>query len=48
MIRLTTLKIVQKKSKRRECNLTLSLRDVPLLTKERDVLATPKQGEVKG
>jgi hypothetical protein len=29
-------------------NLTLSLCDVPLLHKERDVLAKPKQGEVKG
>jgi hypothetical protein len=46
-IKLTTLKIVQKKQKERESNLTLSLCDVPLLEKERDVLAKPKQGEAK-
>jgi hypothetical protein len=34
-------------ARRGDGNLTLSLCDVPLLRKERDVLATPKQGEVR-
>jgi hypothetical protein len=46
--RLITLKIVQKSTRSGECNLTLSLCDVPLLAKkEREVSAMPKQGEVK-
>ncbi len=44
----TLLNRVSISSKEREWNLTLSLRAVPLLTKERDVSATPKQGAVKG
>ena len=46
-IRLTTLKIVQKNKRR--ANITLPCRGATSLSlrKERDVLAKPKQGEVK-